>query len=47
MLWHAKNGQVPLEGGVMPYVSFGSGAKKLVILPGLSDGLATVAGKAR
>ncbi len=46
MLWHAKNGQVPLEGGVMSYVSFGSGAKKLVILPGLSDGLATVAGKA-
>ena len=30
----------------MYYVSFGSGEKKLVILPGLSDGLATVKGKA-
>ena len=46
MFWNAKNGQVPLDGGTMPYVSFGSGPKKLAILPGLSDGLATVAGKA-
>ena len=30
----------------MYYVSFGTGEKKLVILPGLSDGLATVKGKA-
>ncbi len=30
----------------IPYVSFGSGEKKLVLLPGLSDGLATVEGKA-
>ena len=28
------------------YVSFGSGSKTLVVLPGLSDGLATVKGKA-
>ena len=46
MLWNAKNGRVPLNGSSMSYVSFGSGAKKLVILPGLSDGLATVEGKA-
>ena len=46
MLWNAKNGRVPLREGVMHYVSFGSGEKKLVILPGLSDGLATVEGKA-
>ena len=46
MLWNAKNGRISLNGGTMPYVSFGSGPKKLVILPGLSDGLATVAGKA-
>ncbi len=30
----------------MYYVSFGSGPKDLVVLPGLSDGLATVKGKA-
>ena len=30
----------------MYYVSFGTGKKKLVVLPGLSDGLATVKGKA-
>ena len=46
MLWNAKNGRVSLKEGYMPYVSFGSGARKLVILPGLSDGLATVEGKA-
>ena len=46
MLWNAKNGQVPLNGGAMSYVSFGSGPRKLIILPGLSDGLATVDGKA-
>ena len=31
----------------MYYVSFGSGDKKLIVLPGLSDGLATVRGTAR
>ena len=46
MLWNVKNGRVNLNGGAMPYVSFGSGPKKLIILPGLSDGLATVEGKA-
>ena len=46
MLWNAKNGRVTLREGVMHYVSFGSGEKKLIILPGLSDGLATVEGKA-
>ena len=30
----------------MYYVSFGTGDKRLVVLPGLSDGLATVKGKA-
>ena len=30
----------------MYYASFGTGEKKLVVLPGLSDGLATVKGKA-
>ena len=46
MLWNAKNGRVDLQEGTMPYASFGHGDRTLVILPGLSDGLATVAGKA-
>ena len=46
MLWNAKNGRVDLKKGTMPYASFGHGERTLVILPGLSDGLATVAGKA-
>ncbi len=46
MLWNAKNGHVPLGNTRMSYVSFGSGEKAFVILPGLSDGLATVEGKA-
>lgn len=46
MLWNAKNGRVALHEGAMSYVSFGHGPRKLIILPGLSDGLATVGGKA-
>ena len=46
MLWNAKNGRVPLQEGTMSYVSFGRGSRALVVLPGLSDGLATVEGKA-
>ncbi len=46
MLWNAKNGRVQLKEGTMSYVSFGSGAETLILLPGLSDGLATVEGKA-
>ena len=46
MLWNAKNGEVSIGGASMPYVSFGHGDRAFVILPGLSDGLATVKGKA-
>ena len=46
MLWNAKNGRVDLKEGTMSYASFGHGQRKLVILPGLSDGLATIQGKA-
>ena len=46
MLWNAKDGSVPLDGAKMDYVRFGGGRKNLVILPGLSDGLASVKGKA-
>ena len=41
-----KNGSVPVGDSTMDYVCFGRGEKALVILPGLSDGLATVKGKA-
>ena len=41
-----KNGVANIEDTDMYYVSFGRGEKKLVVLPGLSDGLATVKGKA-
>ena len=41
-----KNGNVKIGNTDMYYVSFGKGERKLVVLPGLSDGLATVKGKA-
>ncbi|MBQ4485469.1 MAG: alpha/beta hydrolase [Oscillospiraceae bacterium] len=41
-----KNGCVNIGDTDMYYVSFGRGEKKLIVLPGLSDGLATVNGKA-
>lgn len=41
-----KNGSVILGNTEMSYVSFGEGEKNLVVLPGLSDGLTTVKGKA-
>ena len=46
MVWNAKNGRVPIGDTEMDYVSFGHGPAPLVLLPGLSDGLATVRGKA-
>ncbi len=41
-----KNGRVRIGNTDMDYVSFGRGKQPLVVLPGLSDGLATVKGKA-
>ena len=46
MLWDAKNGEVAIGRTNMAYASFGHGDRVLIILPGLSDGLATVRGKA-
>ena len=46
MLWNAKNGRVKIGSSEMEYVSFGHGEKTAVLLPGLSDGLTTVRGKA-
>lgn len=46
MLWNAKNGVVSIGNTKMAYVSFGHGSRILILLPGLSDGLMTVRGKA-
>lgn len=46
MLWNAKNGCVNIGDKDMDYVSFGQGNKAFIVLPGLSDGLVTVQGKA-
>ena len=45
MLWNAKSECVSLDKARMDCVRFGSGGKNLIILPGLSDGLAGVRGK--
>ncbi|MCR5295712.1 MAG: alpha/beta hydrolase [Lachnospiraceae bacterium] len=41
-----KNGCIAIGDTDMYYAAFGTGEKVLVVLPGLSDGLATVKGKA-
>lgn len=41
-----RNGSVAVGNTEMYYAAFGSGSRKMVVLPGLSDGLATVKGKA-
>lgn len=46
MLWNAKNESIKIDNTEMHYVSFGHGSKNLIVLPGLSDGLLTVKGKA-
>ncbi|MBQ6235744.1 MAG: alpha/beta hydrolase [Clostridia bacterium] len=46
MFGNARNGIVKIGGTEMHYASFGTGEKALVLLPGLSDGLVTVQGKA-
>lgn len=46
MLLNAENGRLELEGGAMDYIRFGSGERKLVILPGVGDGFRTVKGTA-
>ena len=46
MLSNANNGSIKIGNTEMNYVSFGKGHKHFIILPGLSDGLATVRGKA-
>ena len=41
-----KNGRIAIHDTDMYYVRFGHGSRNLVVLPGLSDGLTTVKGKA-
>ena len=43
---NAKNGRLNLETGPMDYIRFGRGAKALVMIPGIGDGLKTVKGMA-
>lgn len=46
MLFHWKNGSVPIGNDDMDYVRFGNGKQTLIFLPGLGDGLRTVKGTA-
>lgn len=46
MLWKAEGGCVGIGDTDLDYVSFGTGKKVLVMLPGLGDGLTTVKGMA-
>ena len=41
-----KNGQLTIDNTTMDYISFGKGKKKLIMIPGLGDGLKTVKGMA-
>lgn len=43
---NAKNGRLTLETGEMDYIRFGYGARVLVMIPGVGDGLKTVRGTA-
>lgn len=46
MIFHAENQKCTLRQGSVDYIRFGTGAKKLILLPGLGDGLRTVKGTA-
>lgn len=46
MLYGSKEGSVAINGVSMPYITFGHGAKPLLLIPGLIDGLRTVRGQA-
>ena len=46
MFYNAVNGSVPLDNTAMDYIAFGKGSKNLIMIPGLGEGLQTVAGTA-
>ena len=43
---HTRNGSVELPTGTQDYIRFGKGAKTMIMLPGVGDGLQTVKGMA-
>lgn len=43
---NAKNGYLVLPSGAVDFIRFGSGHKKLIMIPGVGDGLKTVRGMA-
>ncbi|MBO4876649.1 MAG: alpha/beta hydrolase [Ruminococcus sp.] len=46
MIFNMYNGSVTIGNSEMYYASFGTGSRTVVVIPGLSDGLTTVEGKA-
>lgn len=46
MFYHAKNGCLDIDNTTMDYLSFGTGTKHLIMIPGLGDGLKTAKGMA-
>ena len=46
MFYNAKNGILEMDGTTMNYISFGTGKRNLIMIPGLGDGLKTVKGMA-
>ncbi len=46
MGFQAKNGRIRMDNTYMDYVTFGSGKKNLIMIPGVGDGLKTVRGMA-
>ena len=47
MIYQAKSDTVAVRNGEMDYIRFGTGARILIMLPGLGDGLRTVKGTAK
>ena len=46
MFYDAKNGKIEMEDTYMDYISFGKGEKKLIMIPGLGEGLTSFKGLA-
>ena len=46
MLYNAKNGTIRIGGTTMDYIRFGRGARTVIMLPGLGDGLRSMKGAA-
>lgn len=46
MFYNAENGTIKVDDVEMDYISFGSGDRNVILIPGLGDGLRTVNGTA-